>query len=215
MLMIATAGSFYNIFEIYIPMPCCAWVSVWLIGQIAQFLIPVKSKKFPCSRFTAPIFLQGVPMKLTIRLIGLSLLGLVTLSGCRTYPDATGEFRFPIQEGNVAQGRDTFVRLGCPQCHSVAGVDLSDFTGMSFMSMPLGGEIVFAKTYGNLVTSIINPDHVISDIYLDQLPADQRSRIYTSPMYLRPDMKVTELIDVVAFLNSRYSLLAGYTEYYY
>ena len=154
-------------------------------------------------------------MKLTIPLVALSLLSVITLSACRTYPDNTGEFRFPIQNGDIAQGRETFVRLGCPQCHTVAGVDLSDYTGTNFMSMPLGGEIVFAKTYGNLVTSIINPDHVISDIYLNQLPADQRSRINSSPMYLKLDMKVTELIDIVAFLNSRYSLLAGYTEYYY
>jgi hypothetical protein len=34
-------------------------------------------------------------------------------------------------------------------------------------------------------------------------------------MYLNPEMKVSELIDIVAFLNSRYSLLPGYTEYYY
>ncbi len=81
--------------------------------------------------------------------------------------------------------------------------------------MPLGGELIFAKTYGNIVTSIINPNHIISGAYLDQLPADQRKRINTSPMYMNPNMKVTELIDVVAFLNSRYALLPGYTEYYY
>jgi hypothetical protein len=34
-------------------------------------------------------------------------------------------------------------------------------------------------------------------------------------MYLKEDMLVTELIDIVAFLNSRYRLLPGYTEYYY
>ena len=73
----------------------------------------------------------------------------------------------------------------------------------------------FAKTYGDLTTSIINPDHVLSDQYLDLLPREDRSRVNSSPMYLNEDMKVTELIDIVAFLNSRYRLLPGYTEYYY
>jgi len=96
----------------------------------------------------------------------------------------------------------------------VDGVEL-DFAGTRAFTVVLGGELMFAKTYGDLVTSIINPDHVISDQYLDQLPRQARSRTNSSPMYVNEDMKVTELIDIVAFLNSRYRLLPGYTEYYY
>lgn len=154
-------------------------------------------------------------MKSSLPLLGLCLLVLAGLAACRTYPDYTGDFRFPIGAGDIAQGRQAFVRLGCPQCHTVSGVSLPEYTGTRFIEMPLGGEIIFAKTYGNLVTSIINPNHIISDVYLDQLPADQRRRINTTPMYMNPEMKVTELIDIVAFLNSRYSLLPGYTEYFY
>ena len=151
----------------------------------------------------------------SMHLLGLSLLALTALSACRTYPDYTGDFRFPIETGDIAQGRAAFVSLGCPQCHTVAGVDLADYTGQHFITMPLGGELIFAKTYGDLVTSIINPSHVISEVYLAQLPRDRRRRVNASPMYMELDMKVTELVDIVAFLNSRYSLLPGYTEYYY
>jgi L-cysteine S-thiosulfotransferase len=154
-------------------------------------------------------------MKSLIPLLGLSLVALTALSACRTYPDYSSDFRFPIGSGDVAEGREAFVRLGCAQCHTVSGVALPEFTGTRFIEMPLGGEIIFAKTYGNLVTSIINPNHIISDVYLDQLPAEQRRRTNTTPMYMNPNMKVTELLDIVAFLNSRYSLLPGYTEYYY
>jgi sulfur-oxidizing protein SoxX len=154
-------------------------------------------------------------MKPIIPLVSLCLAALTALSACRTYPDYSSDFRFPISNGDVAQGREAFVRLGCPQCHTVSGVTLPEFTGTRFITMPLGGELIFAKTYGNLVTSIINPNHIISDVYLDQLPANQRNRTNTTPMYMNPNMKVTELIDIVAFLNSRYSLLPGYTEYYY
>jgi cytochrome c2 len=154
-------------------------------------------------------------MNRLIKPLVVALIGAAALSACRTYPDLTGDFRFPIQNGDIAQGREAFVRLGCPQCHTVEGVALPEFTGTHYISMPLGGELVSAKTYANLVTSIINPNHVISDKYLQQLPANERAQTHTSPMYMNPEMKVTELIDIVAFLNSRYALLPGYTEYYY
>jgi hypothetical protein len=143
------------------------------------------------------------------------LLGLLLLGACRTYPDYTGDFRFPILSGDIARGQQAFVTLGCNQCHTVDGVALPAFAGTSPVRVNLGGELIFAKTYGDLVTSIINPDHVISERYLEQLPRQERRAANSSPMYVNPEMKVTELIDIVAFLNSRYSLLPGYTEYYY
>lgn len=154
-------------------------------------------------------------MKNSLTLLVVSLLGLLALSACRTYPNYANDFRFPIQSGDIAKGREAFVALGCPMCHVVSGVDLPDYKGTRFISMPLGGELVFAKTYADLVTSIINPNHVISDKYLDMLPPAQRNRINTSPMYMNPEMKVTELIDIVAFLNSRYKMLPGYNDFYY
>jgi sulfur-oxidizing protein SoxX len=154
-------------------------------------------------------------MKFPFRLLATAVIGTLLLAGCRTYPDYSSDFRFPIQSGDVAQGRTAFVSLGCPQCHTVKGDELSGFTGTRFISLELGGELIFAKTYADIVTSIINPNHVISEKYLEQLPSVQRNRTNTSPMYMNPNMKVTELIDIVAYLNSKYSLLPGYTEYYY
>ncbi|MEY4642497.1 MAG: hypothetical protein RLZZ227_2491 [Pseudomonadota bacterium] len=154
-------------------------------------------------------------MKTTLPLLGLALIGLTALSACRSYPDYTTDFRFPIERGNIEKGREAFVRLNCPQCHAVAGVDFADYKGTPFLSIPLGGELIFAKTYGDLVTSIINPNHELAEAYVDQLPPARRTSAELSPMYLTLDMKVTELVDIVAFLNSRYSLLPGYEEYYY
>mgnify|MGYP002630548890 CR=1 FL=1 len=153
-------------------------------------------------------------MKRTIPLV-LGLVFTLVLGACRTYPDSSSDFRFPILRGDIPRGQEAFVSLGCPQCHLVDGVQLTGFTGTTFLQVPLGGDLIFAKTYGDLVTSIINPDHVLSKRYLDQLPPEQRRATNSSPMYMNPDMKVTQLIDIVAFLNSRYRLLPGYTEYYY
>ncbi len=140
---------------------------------------------------------------------------LLLVSGCRIYPDHATDFRFPIQRGDIERGRQAFVDLGCTQCHVVDGVDLPDYEGTRPFTIQLGGELIYAKTYGDLATSIVHPDHVISERYLEQLPKEERGSVTTSPMYFNEDMKVTELIDIVAFLNSRYSLLPGYTEYYY
>jgi len=142
------------------------------------------------------------------------LLGVILLGACKTFPDYSSDFRFPILRGDIVRGQQAFVDLGCNLCHEVDGIQLPR-PAMIPVSVILGGELMFAKTYGDLVTSIINPDHVLSDTYLEQLPRDQSRVLNSSPMYVNPDMKVTEMIDIVAFLNSRYSLLPGYTEYYY
>jgi cytochrome c2 len=154
-------------------------------------------------------------MKPSRILAAVRLLCIIALGACRTYPDNTNDFRFPIVQGSVARGEQAFVKLGCSQCHLVNGIELPAYAGTRPVTVELGGDLVFAKTYGDLVTSIINPDHIISERYLNQFPRSAQRAIDSSPMYMNPEMKVTELIDIVAFLNSRYSLLPGYTEYYY
>ena len=160
-------------------------------------------------------YLSGVMMKLVSARTLFIALGLLALGACRTYPDNVGDFRFPILQGDIARGQEAFSRLGCNQCHLVDGTQIQAYAGTRPVTVTLGGDLIFAKTYGDLVTSIINPDHVISDQYLDQLPRQERRTVNSSPMFVNSEMKVTELIDIVAFLNSRYRLLPGYTEYYY
>lgn len=138
-----------------------------------------------------------------------------SLVACRTYPDYANDFRFPIERGDIQRGQEAFVAMGCHLCHTVDGVELVDNARLRPVTVNLGGELIFAKTYGDIVTSILNPSHVISEEYLKQLPREERRDVDSSPMYVNPDMKVTQLIDIVAFLNSRYRLLPGYTEYYY
>ncbi len=140
---------------------------------------------------------------------------VVLLAGCRTYPDYTGDFRFPILRGDVERGQQAFIANECHQCHLVDGVDLPAYPGQRMFNITLGGELIFVKTYASLVTSIINPDHIISEQYLATMPRTERRSTISSPMYLKEDMTVAEMIDIVTFLNSRYSLLPGYTEYFY
>lgn len=151
-----------------------------------------------------------------IRLARLQLASLIllVLTSCATHPDYATQFRFPIEWGNIAEGQMAFVNLECHQCHTVNGVDLVSYEGESPVTLELGGTIVYAKTYADLVTSIINPNHVVSDEYLSALPRDTR-RGATTIMPFKDQMTVTQLIDLVMFLNSRYVLMEGYSEIYY
>ena len=136
------------------------------------------------------------------------------LVGCATHPDYASQFRFPINWGNIDNGRAAFIELQCHQCHTVSGVDLPAYAGESPLKLELGGEIQYAKTYADLVTSIINPNHVVSEKFLEIFPAGERGQVRTI-MPFRKNMTVEQLIDVVTFLNSRYVLMEGYDEVYY
>jgi len=142
-------------------------------------------------------------------MIFICLYGGVMLFGCAAEPVSSSEFRFPILKGNIEHGKKDFVDLGCNQCHTVNGVPLPAYQGGIPVNFELGGRIWYVKTYAGLVTSIINPNHIISEEYL--VTIHQGSRGNTSPMPFRGDMTVTQLIDIVTFLNSRYVLMEDYS----
>jgi len=130
---------------------------------------------------------------------GLVLATLLSLSsmGCDLERSPRG-FRLP--DGNIDKGKETFVSLQCTSCHTVAG---EDFPAPAHLNIPLGGETPRIRTYGELVTSIINPSHIISARYREEL-----REVKESPMTNFNDtMTVAQMIDLVAFLQSRYRLI--------
>ena len=135
--------------------------------------------------------------------LSLAILG----TGCAYYPT----FGFPVEEGSIEAGRQAFIDHRCSQCHSVAGVRLPELAGASSPLFELGGETSYVKAYSELVTSIINPDHRISERYREQIrqPA-MRPQVSQMPMAHIETMTVRQLIDLVAFLDSRYILTDDY-----
>lgn len=134
------------------------------------------------------------------------LLGLAAamgvLSGCDSGPKSGKGFRLP--EGDIAKGRATFVELGCNGCHTVAGVDLPPPLKPEQLSVVLGGKVLRIRSYGELVTAIINPSHELAKGY----PSEKISREGKSLMTnFNEVMKVAQLIDLVTFLQSRYEKL--------
>jgi mono/diheme cytochrome c family protein len=120
------------------------------------------------------------------------------LAGCDTGP--TGSAGFSLPEGDPVQGAVEFSNLHCDSCHSVEGIDYSGEPGRD---IPLGGETTHIKTYGELVTAIINPSHRVSRA---RLPGARRPP-GQSPMVNYNDlMTVSQLVDLVAFVQSTYTL---------
>jgi mono/diheme cytochrome c family protein len=129
------------------------------------------------------------------------------LSGCAYTP----VFGFPIEQGNIADGRQAFVDHRCHQCHSIAGERLPPLAGADDPLLELGGQTIYVKSFADIMTSVINPDHRISERYRDQLLRQGIIPVDTPmPAPHIDTMTVRQLIDIVAFLDSKYELIEGY-----
>ena len=138
------------------------------------------------------------------RIIVLSLMGILAagLGGCDRDPMSEKGFRLP--DGDVAAGREAFLYMQCHQCHSIAGVDLPVIPMADPPFVELGGAVTRVKTYGELITAIINPSHKLADGYPEDLVAeDGVSKMYVYNGY----MTVQELIDIVMYLQPQYDLI--------
>jgi hypothetical protein len=128
-------------------------------------------------------------------------------AGCGYY----STFGFPIEEGSIEAGRQAFIDHQCHRCHSVADVRLPPLAGASSPLLELGGETSQVKAYSELVTSIINPNHRISERYREQLRQRGQTPLESPmPMPHIDNMTVRQLIDLVAFLDSHYTLIEDY-----
>lgn len=124
---------------------------------------------------------------------------LLALAACDRGPKSG--YGFALPEGDAKAGEAAFVRLHCNDCHAVRGrADLRK-GAQPAMTVPLGGPKSRIDTYGELVTSIIHPSHKISQKYLDEIV--ERGGASTMRNY-NDVMTVSELIDLVAFLQAQY-----------
>lgn len=139
----------------------------------------------------------------TLSTISLLALGLLLLGGCDRDPMSETGFRLP--EGNAMAGREAFIYMQCNQCHTVAGEELPPVPEAEPPYVELGGPVTRVKTYGQLVTAIINPSHKLADGYAKEQVADEegQSKMYVYNGY----MTVQELIDVVMFLQPHYDVV--------
>ena len=138
---------------------------------------------------------------------------LFLLASCDFGPNSGRGFSLP--EGDVEKGRATFVELGCNTCHSVGDIEHVARAEEPDINIRLGGNVSVVKTYGDLVTSVINPSHKINRRYT-------KMGIATDENGLKMDvynefMTVQQLVDLVTYLESNYEIVVPrrtmYTKY--
>ena len=138
----------------------------------------------------------------------MSFAMVLALGACEA--DRMSEKGFSLPEGNALNGREAFVYMHCHECHTVAG---EEFPALSMADPPfvqLGGNVTRVKTYGQLVTAIINPSHKLAQGYPAELVSNEGES--KMPVY-NGYMTVQELIDIVAFLQPHYNVYVPQYEY--
>jgi mono/diheme cytochrome c family protein len=119
---------------------------------------------------------------------------------CNASPHSGAGFRLPA--GDVEHGKQVFIDMQCHACHHVAGVPgLPEPVASPPVPVVLGGEVPHVKTDGELLTSIINPSHKIAPGFREtsvKIGDSSRMVDYGDVMTVR------QLVDLVAFLQSRY-----------
>lgn len=131
------------------------------------------------------------------------LCGSMLISSCDRQ-----ERGFALPEGDIEKGKVAYERLACNECHSISNVDWR--SGKDSLKIHLGGEVTSLKTYGDLVTSVINPSHKVAGFYKQKTAEGDLSMMKN----YNEVMTVQELIDVVTFLQSEYEVVSPPTKYY-
>jgi hypothetical protein len=133
-------------------------------------------------------------------------LGVVLVALAASLTLACGDERkssvgFRLPDGDPHRGEAVFVALKCNECHRVAGVHLPPPVADPPVPVELGGETFHARTDGELVAGIVHPSHSLAG-------GHRRQEVASGGLSRMGDfsesMTVRDLIDVVAFLQSRY-----------
>jgi hypothetical protein len=135
---------------------------------------------------------------------------MICLAGC-----ASDNNEFTLPPGDAERGQAAFLKFRCYDCHRVHGVDLPPGEEPDQVMVELGGEVDTLGKYGDLVTAIVNPSHRLAKGYDASLVANEgksRMTVYNDVM------TVSQLVDIVAFLQAHYELRpyepTPYPDYY-
>ncbi|MGD2127842.1 MAG: hypothetical protein PVJ33_03865 [Lysobacterales bacterium] len=130
---------------------------------------------------------------------------LLALSACTE--DSKPVKGFVLPKGDIAQGEQVFVDFKCHGCHTIPGIEFPKLDFEPPFILELGGEVYRVKNYGELLTAVVNPDHIISVKYKTMLANANREAIISPMPYYGETMTVAELIDLVEFLHAQYTKL--------
>lgn len=140
----------------------------------------------------------------SFRSLSVSVLLLML---CACSPESQPVKGFVLPDGDIAQGKQVFTDYNCHGCHTIPDIEFPETDFEAPFVLAIGGEVYRVRDYGELMTAIVNPDHIISGKYKAMLAgADRKVQISPMPDY-RQEMTVAELIDLVYFLHAQYTKL--------
>jgi hypothetical protein len=121
-----------------------------------------------------------------------------------------------LPAGNIEAGKQLFSSMYCTDCHSIGDIAWTGDAAKGDPQVKLGGEVTSLKSYGELVTSVINPSHKISqrNLVTEPLTTAEGASKMEARCY-NDIMTVQQLIDIVSFLQSRYQLVMPTNPYPY
>ena len=145
-----------------------------------------------------------------IKYILVVIVASTLLAGCDLGANSPRGFSLP--EGDIDKGKTVFVRHQCTDCHTIEGINIDENHVYHISKpVPLGGSSGRITTYGELVTSVINPSHKLTR----RQPLSVTSEDGVSLMRNVNDaLTVSELIDLVTFLQSTYKVVPYRTSEY-
>ncbi len=130
----------------------------------------------------------------------IALCALICLTACDRDDRGQGDIYLP--SGDAAKGEMLFVSFGCVGCHSVIGAELPEPVEAGPVRVLLGSRTGRTMSYGQLVTSIVNPSHRLSPRYRREEVSREGESLMT---YYNDVLTVTQLTDLVAFLQAHYT----------
>ena len=133
---------------------------------------------------------------------GFILIVVFAFGGCEA--DRMSQVGFSLPAGDIDAGREAFRYLECHQCHTIVGEEFEPIPLADPPYVELGGTSTKVKTYGQLVTAIIDPTHDIAKKYAKEIVTEDG--VSKMPNY-NGIMTVQELIDIVRFLQPHYEVV--------
>ncbi len=121
------------------------------------------------------------------------------LSGCNVGEEWQDEIHLP--PGDANNGEALFVSVGCSSCHSVGDAEFEDGADPGGVRVRLGSTTGRRMSYGQLVTSIVNPSHRLAPQYFSENITQDGESLMAN---YNDALTVSQLTDVVAYLQTHY-----------
>lgn len=134
--------------------------------------------------------------RLLVVAAAVSIAGLTACEG-----SVVPKQEIALPDGDIERGQEAFIALECTACHTIRDMDLPAPEELGPVTIALGGKSSKVTSYNELVTSVINPSHRLARNPIKQpISKDGQS---VMPIY-NDVMTVTQMVDIVAFLESKY-----------